>query len=188
MLTYTFRRILIMIPTLLVISFITFTIIKLPPGDFLDRHQLSMRVLETKAGCREQMLRGGAAWAPVTRGADGTWQLPHQVRARGELCFDARLTPGAGGVLTRSIGSAVIRLVPPLRLRGAPIDFGKVKQDASAKARLSLDGSEIGEPIEAKVALTGGKKRFEIDLKTIISGKRPQDNIILQPGDTLVFP
>jgi polysaccharide export outer membrane protein len=30
--------------------------------------------------------------------------------------------------------------------------------------------------------------RFEIDLKTIISGKRPQDNIILQPGDTLVFP
>jgi protein involved in polysaccharide export with SLBB domain len=31
-------------------------------------------------------------------------------------------------------------------------------------------------------------KRFEIDLKTIISGKRPQDNIILQPGDTLVFP
>lgn len=31
-------------------------------------------------------------------------------------------------------------------------------------------------------------RRFEIDLKTIISGKRPQDNIILQPGDTLVFP
>jgi polysaccharide export outer membrane protein len=30
--------------------------------------------------------------------------------------------------------------------------------------------------------------RFEIDLKSIISGKRPQDNIILQPGDTLVFP
>ena len=30
--------------------------------------------------------------------------------------------------------------------------------------------------------------RFEIELKTIISGKRPQDNIILQPGDTLVFP
>ncbi len=32
------------------------------------------------------------------------------------------------------------------------------------------------------------EKRFEIELKTIISGKRPQDNIILQPGDTLVFP
>lgn len=37
---------------------------------------------------------------------------------------------------------------------------------------------------------TGGnpEKRFEIELKTIISGKRPQDNIVLQPGDTLVFP
>ena len=31
-------------------------------------------------------------------------------------------------------------------------------------------------------------KRFEIELNTIISGKRPQDNIILLPGDTLVFP
>lgn len=31
-------------------------------------------------------------------------------------------------------------------------------------------------------------KRFEIDLKSIISGKRPEDNIILQPGDTLIFP
>lgn len=30
--------------------------------------------------------------------------------------------------------------------------------------------------------------RFEIDLKSIISGRRPQDNIVLQPGDTLVFP
>ena len=36
MLRYTLRRILIMIPTLLVISFITFVIIQLPPGDFLS--------------------------------------------------------------------------------------------------------------------------------------------------------
>src|SRR3954471_4361167 len=36
MLRYTLHRLLIMIPTLLVISFITFAIIKLPPGDFLS--------------------------------------------------------------------------------------------------------------------------------------------------------
>lgn len=36
MLRYTFRRLLIMIPTLLVISFVTFVIIQLPPGDFLS--------------------------------------------------------------------------------------------------------------------------------------------------------
>ena len=37
---------------------------------------------------------------------------------------------------------------------------------------------------------TGGgpDKRYEIDIRSIISGKRPQDNIILQPGDTLIFP
>jgi peptide/nickel transport system permease protein len=36
MIRYTLRRILIMIPTLLVISFVTFVIIQLPPGDFLS--------------------------------------------------------------------------------------------------------------------------------------------------------
>jgi polysaccharide export outer membrane protein len=33
-----------------------------------------------------------------------------------------------------------------------------------------------------------GDHRFEIDLKSILSGKRPADNLILQPGDTLVVP
>ncbi|MDA0224818.1 MAG: ABC transporter permease, partial [Proteobacteria bacterium] len=36
MLNYTIHRILIMIPTLLVISFLTFVIIQLPPGDYLS--------------------------------------------------------------------------------------------------------------------------------------------------------
>jgi polysaccharide biosynthesis/export protein len=31
-------------------------------------------------------------------------------------------------------------------------------------------------------------KRYEIDINAIVSGKRPQDNIVLLPGDTLVFP
>ncbi|HLA42944.1 MAG TPA: ABC transporter permease [Aggregatilineales bacterium] len=39
MLTYVARRILAMIPMLLIISFITFTIIQLPPGDFLTTLQ-----------------------------------------------------------------------------------------------------------------------------------------------------
>ena len=36
MLKYTLRRLLIMIPTLVVISVVTFGIIQLPPGDFLS--------------------------------------------------------------------------------------------------------------------------------------------------------
>ncbi|HEY5789441.1 MAG TPA: ABC transporter permease, partial [Gammaproteobacteria bacterium] len=35
MLNYTVHRILVMIPTLLAISFLTFVIIQLPPGDYL---------------------------------------------------------------------------------------------------------------------------------------------------------
>ena len=30
--------------------------------------------------------------------------------------------------------------------------------------------------------------RMEFDLDAIISGKRPEFNIVLQPGDTLIFP
>ncbi|MDA8108559.1 MAG: ABC transporter permease [Betaproteobacteria bacterium] len=44
MLSYTARRILIMIPTLLVISFLTFVIIRLPPGDYLTN-----RIAELKS-------------------------------------------------------------------------------------------------------------------------------------------
>ena len=35
---YVFKRLLTMIPTLLVISFIIFVIIQLPPGDYLETH------------------------------------------------------------------------------------------------------------------------------------------------------
>ena len=38
MLTYILRRILTMIPTLLVISMLVFVIIQLPPGDYLESH------------------------------------------------------------------------------------------------------------------------------------------------------
>lgn len=38
MLAYTLRRFLVMIPTLLVISFIIFVIIQLPPGDYLETY------------------------------------------------------------------------------------------------------------------------------------------------------
>jgi peptide/nickel transport system permease protein len=49
MLTYTIRRLLIMIPTLLVISFITFAIIKLPPGDFLSNQIAELQSQGDKA-------------------------------------------------------------------------------------------------------------------------------------------
>lgn len=49
MFTYTIRRLLIMIPTLLVISLVTFAIIKLPPGDFLSNQIAELRSQGDKA-------------------------------------------------------------------------------------------------------------------------------------------
>lgn len=49
MLKYTLNRILLMIPTLLVISFVTFAIIKLPPGDFLTNRIAELQSQGDKA-------------------------------------------------------------------------------------------------------------------------------------------
>jgi peptide/nickel transport system permease protein len=58
MLTYTIRRLLIMIPTLLVISLVTFSIIKLPPGDFLSNQISELRSQGDKAALeRVEFLR-----------------------------------------------------------------------------------------------------------------------------------
>ncbi len=62
MLTYTVRRLLIMIPTLLVISLVTFIIIKLPPGDFLSNQIAELRSQGDKAA-----LEQGRVPAPAVR-------------------------------------------------------------------------------------------------------------------------
>ena len=89
MLTYTIRRLLIMIPTLLVISFVTFSIIKLPPGDFLSNQIAELRSQGDKAalerveflrkqyGLDKPLLEQYAVWVgiwPAERGFSGLLQ------------------------------------------------------------------------------------------------------------------
>lgn len=58
MLTYLARRVLLMIPTLLVISLLIFLIIKLPPGDYLSNQIAELRAQgETSAMERAEFLR-----------------------------------------------------------------------------------------------------------------------------------
>ena len=83
MLNYTIRRILIMIPTLLVISLLTFTIIKLPPGDFLSNQIAELQsqgdrsALERAAFLRKQygldrpFIEQYAAWVGIWPGERG---------------------------------------------------------------------------------------------------------------------
>ncbi len=67
----------------------------------------------------------------------------------------AELVPGPGGVLTRKSALVDVRLVPPLQLGGGPLVFGRIKQGQSGKATLDLSASQIGEAIEADIALLG---------------------------------
>jgi peptide/nickel transport system permease protein len=89
MLTYTIRRLLIMIPTLLVISLVTFSIIKLPPGDFLSNKIAELRSQGDKAalervvflrkqyGLDKPFIEQYAVWVgiwPTERGFSGLLQ------------------------------------------------------------------------------------------------------------------
>ena len=89
MFAYTVRRLLIMIPTLLVISFVTFSIIKLPPGDFLSNQIAELRSQGDKAaleraefmraqfGLDKPFLEQYAVWVglwPTERGFSGLLQ------------------------------------------------------------------------------------------------------------------
>ena len=83
MLSYTVRRLLVMIPTLLVISFVTFSIIKLPPGDYLsnqiaelqsqgDRAALEkVEFLRKQYGLDKSFLEQYAVWAGLWPGEKG---------------------------------------------------------------------------------------------------------------------
>ena len=89
MLRYTLHRVLIMIPTLLVISFITFAIIKLPPGDFLSNQIAELQSEGDKAalekvdflrkqyGLDKPFIEQYAVWVglwPTERGFSGLLQ------------------------------------------------------------------------------------------------------------------
>lgn len=151
---------------------------KVPPLDFLDRHQVVLRSHQATKDCGKELRAGAGTTAPLRRDAEGTFASTFTVGARGEACFEAKLTPGSGGVLTRTLASPAVRLVPPLRLAGAPLAFGKIKQGERGTAQLSLQGSEIGEAIDAKVGLVGAGEDFEIDL----------ESVRLEPGGARTFP
>jgi len=111
MLTYTLRRLLIMIPTLLVISFVTFSIIKLPPGDFLSNQIAELRSQGDKAaleraefmraqfGLDKPFIEQYAVWVglwPTERGFSGLlqgdwgWSFEHDLPV-GEVVGDRML-------------------------------------------------------------------------------------------------
>ncbi len=85
MLQYTIRRILLMIPTLIVLTMVTFFIIQLPPGDFLHFYvsQLSpdesldqevLEMLEQRYGLNQPVYVQYLKWVGLWPGAKGLLQ------------------------------------------------------------------------------------------------------------------
>ena len=58
MLAYTFQRLLLSIPTIFVISILSFVLIQLPPGDFLTSYAATLAAMgEQMSGDTLQLLR-----------------------------------------------------------------------------------------------------------------------------------
>ena len=140
---------------------------KMPPSEFLSRHELTLLAAEVPGKCEEalraQVLKG-ASRIKVARAREGHWEHTLLPLERGEICFEAVLSPGPGGVLSRVTQSKAVRIVPPLRLTAKATPFGSVKQGEEAKAEISFEGSELGEAVEvdfAAVAAPGGPNPLE---------------------------
>ena len=77
MLNYTLRRILGMIPTLLVISVLCFLVIKLQPGSFIDQYLEDPRFSkETVANITRQLGLDQPAWKQYLNWITGTGPVP----------------------------------------------------------------------------------------------------------------
>lgn len=138
---------------------------KVPPGDFLDRHEMSLRIAEAPAKCLDALRGGGAGGPPATklrRNPEGIYKVALKPANRGEICFEARMSPGTSGVLSRLTWAPVRRVVPPLSLKASATSFGEVKQEAKGTARISFDGSEIGEAIEVELVIEQDSKLLAI--------------------------
>lgn len=124
---------------------------KIPPLEFLDRHIFSVRSAQAASQCKLALAGALGSSIKLNRGNDGVYEFSITPTARGEMCFAAALAPGPQGVLSRTGYSKIIRIVPPLKLIAQNISFGSVKQDAKARALLSLDGSVIGETVTVEI-------------------------------------
>ena len=124
---------------------------RIPSAAFLDRHQVTVTTAYQQR-CPDELQSAGKE---LRRGADGLYGFTLGAPAAGRLCLVAEMVPGPGGVLTRRSALGDVRLVPPLRLAGGPLDLGRIKQGEVGEAAIDLSKSQIGEAIEAEVALLG---------------------------------
>lgn len=159
---------------------------KMPPAEFLSRHELTLLAAEAPSKCDEALraqVAKGAARIKVARSKEGGWEHTLLPLQRGEICFEAILSPLQGGVLSRVTQSKPVRIVPPLKLSAKATPFGSVKQGESTKAELSFDGSELGEAIEADLAtvVAPGAENPLKDLEL-----RPK-TVALEPGGKNTF-
>ncbi|MDI3283811.1 vWA domain-containing protein [Polyangium sp. 15x6] len=148
---------------------------KAPSKTFLDRHAFSLAAVEGANACDDAAL-ASAAPVPLRSLPDGSFEATITPSKKGALCLLGRMSPGDAGVLTREVKSAAIRIIPPIHLKAAVASpFGPVKQDSRASARISLEGSDVGELIFA-------------DVEADIENQGNREGMSLSPRDVEIGP
>ncbi|HRI67610.1 MAG TPA: VWA domain-containing protein [Polyangium sp.] len=128
---------------------------KVAAAAFASRHSFVLAKVEGVEICDDAALAHATPVEMKVR-ADGTYEATIKPTVKGALCFIEKMAPGESGVLTREVHSRLVHVVPPIHLKAAvQKSFGQVKQEQSAEAIISLEGSEVGELMHAGLEITG---------------------------------
>jgi polysaccharide export outer membrane protein len=111
-------------------------------------------------------------------------QLKDDLTAR----WKAYLSAPEVSVIIKEVNSIKVYVVGEIARPGEL----RLKSRTRLLQALSLAGGFTGFADRGKIILLreagGGEKRFEINYNKVVSGNRPDDNMVLMPGDTIVVP
>lgn len=123
----------------------------MPPMDFIARHTMHALITATDGDRKDP---ASETTLELVRGDDGTFAARFEPKELGVYGIGLVLEPGSEGVLSRKTEElARVTVAPPVHLVARAVDFGTIKHGQSASASLSLEGSQVGVPLELGLQL-----------------------------------
>jgi len=130
----------------------------------------------------------GKITLPLIDDVDAVGLTPLQLKEKLTERWKAFITAPEVSVIVTQINSLKIYMVGEIAKPGILVLKGKT----SLLQALSLAGGFTNFADRSKIIVlrTAGatEKRMEFNYKKIVSGSRPEDNIVLMPGDTVIVP
>jgi len=130
----------------------------------------------------------GKITLPLIDDVDAVGLTPLQLKEELTKRWKSFITAPEVSVIVTQVNSLKVYMVGEIAKPGILVLKGKTR----LLQALSLAGGFTGFADRSKIivlrASGATEKRMEFNYKKIVSGSRPEDNIVLQPGDTVIVP